>query len=103
MARRRDTLEQLKRALKAHRESLEALENALLTVLDDHHNRNGNELLSIREVCEELGMGKSWVYARLRSGDIPPVRLGRTFKVMRKDLEEYLEGQRHRQSEAEKL
>jgi excisionase family DNA binding protein len=38
-------------------------------------------------------MGKSWIYRRLRSGEIPSVRLGRTIKVRRDELEEYL--QRH--------
>ena len=41
--------------------------------------------------CQELGMGKSWVYRRLRSGEIPSVTLGRLIKVRREELEEYLE------------
>jgi excisionase family DNA binding protein len=49
------------------------------------------ELLSIPQLCQELGMGKSWLYRRLRSGEIPSVRLGRSIKVMREELEEYLE------------
>jgi hypothetical protein len=32
-------------------------------------------------------MGKSWVYRRLRSGEIPSVRLERTIKVKRDELE----------------
>ena len=36
-------------------------------------------------------MGKSWVYRRLRSGEIPSVRLGRSLRVRRQDLEEYSE------------
>jgi excisionase family DNA binding protein len=51
-------------------------------------------LLSVEEVCEALGMARSWVYRRLRSGEIPSVRLGRSVKVRRQDLEEYL--QKHR-------
>ena len=51
----------------------------------------GLQLISIPQLCEELGMGKSWVYRRLRSGEIPSVRLGRTIKVRRAELEEYLE------------
>jgi excisionase family DNA binding protein len=43
------------------------------------------------EVCQELGMGKSWVYRRIRSGEIPSVRLGNNIKVRREDLEGYLE------------
>jgi excisionase family DNA binding protein len=41
-------------------------------------------------------MGKSWVYRRLRSGEIPSVKLGRSIKVKCADLKEYLENQRFR-------
>jgi excisionase family DNA binding protein len=51
-------------------------------------------LLSVDEVCEVLGMSKSWVYRHIRSGDIPSVRLGGSTKVKRADLAEYL--QKHR-------
>jgi hypothetical protein len=40
-------------------------------------------------------MGKSWVHHRLRSGEIPNIRLGNNIKVRRKDLEGYLESQRY--------
>ena len=56
------------------------------------------DLLSIPELCQGLGMGKSWVYRRLRSGEIPSVKLGRSIKVKREDLEEYLESRRYRPS-----
>jgi excisionase family DNA binding protein len=36
-------------------------------------------------------MGKSWVYRRLRSGESPRVRLGRSIKLRRVELEAYLE------------
>ena len=36
-------------------------------------------------------MGKSWIYRRLRSGEIPSIRLGRSIKVRRDELEQYLE------------
>jgi len=36
-------------------------------------------------------MGKSWIYRRLRSGEIPSVRLGRSIKVRRDELEQYLQ------------
>ena len=52
------------------------------------------DLLSITQVCQELGMSKSWVYHRIKSGEIPSVRLGRKLKVKREDLEQYLERQR---------
>ena len=97
-------LKQLKEALQAHHKALENLESALLefeqsiseeaTLRPQEDQRGGGvQLLSIPQLCQELGMGKSWIYRRLRSGEIPSVRLGRTIKVRRDELEEYL--QRH--------
>jgi excisionase family DNA binding protein len=106
-------LEPLRRALRAHHRSLEELENTLigfeeaLTGRDKRPERpqaqegeaagvgGGLDLLSITDVCQELGMGKSWVYRRIQSGEIPSVKLGRNIKVRREDLEGYLEAQRY--------
>ena len=98
------SLQRLKQALRAHREALEELESALLEfeesisgeVQERPQERQGLDLLSVPELCQELGMGKSWVYRRLRSGEIPSVKLGRSIKVKREDLEEYLERHRFR-------
>jgi excisionase family DNA binding protein len=49
------------------------------------------QLLSVPEVGELLGMGRSWVYQQIRSGEIPSVHLGGSVKVKREDLEEYVE------------
>ena len=57
----------------------------------------GEQLLSPREVSELLGMGRSWVYQRIRSGEIPSMRMGRNIKVRRKDLNKYLKTQSHSQ------
>ena len=40
-------------------------------------------------------MGKSWTYRRIKSGEIPSVKLGRSIKVRREDLQEYLQNQRY--------
>jgi excisionase family DNA binding protein len=97
------TLDRLKQALQAHHQALEELESALLEFeesisgeaalrpQEDEAQRGGAQLLSIAQLCQELGMGKTWVYRRLRSGEIPSVRLGRSIKVRREELEEYLE------------
>ena len=98
------SLDQLKQALQTHHQALEKLESALLVEFEEsisgeaslrpqaeEHELRGMQLLSIPQLCQELGMGKSWVYRRLRSGEIPSVRLGRTIKVRREELEEYLE------------
>jgi len=101
------SLQRLKEALLSHREVLEELESALLeceeSIGDEAQERpqerQGLGLLSIAELCQELGMGKSWIYRRLRSGEIPSVKLGRSIKVKRADLEEYLEKQRYQPSD----
>jgi excisionase family DNA binding protein len=53
-------------------------------------DNQASQLLSVEEVCEVLGMGKSWVYRKIRSGDIPSVKLGGSIKVDRADLDRYL-------------
>ena len=98
-----DRLERLKDALKAHRQALDALEDALLAELESftkHDGARGHELLSLKEVRQELGMSKGWVYQRIRGGEIPHVKLGHNIKVRREDLEAYLQAQR-RESIAE--
>ncbi len=91
-----DRLERLKDALQAHRQALDALEDALLAELESHtkHDGAGRELLSLSEVRQELGMSKGWVYQRIRSGEIPNVKLGHNIKVRREDLDSYLQAQR---------
>src|ERR687886_189740 len=104
-------LEPLRDALESHHRSLEELESALIEFEEALLGREERperpqaqpretagggqfDLLSITEVCQELRMGKSWVYRRIQSGEIPSVKLGHNIKVRREDLEEYLEGQR---------
>jgi excisionase family DNA binding protein len=94
------SLKQLKQALQAHHQALEQLESALLefeqsisgeaALGPQEEQQHGVQLLSIPQLCQELGMGKSWIYRRLRNGEIPSVRLGRTIKVRRDELEQYL-------------
>ena len=110
-------LEPLRDALESHHRSLEGLESALIEFEDALVGREerperpqaqqgeagggGLDLLSITDVCQELGMGKSWVYRRIQSGEIPSVKLGRNIKVRREDLEGYLEAQRYQPTASE--
>ena len=52
------------------------------------------QLLSVSEVGELLGMGRSWVYNQIKSGEMPSVQLGGSVKVRREDLEEYIQNPR---------
>ena len=107
-------LKQLKEALQAHHQALEQLESALVEFEQSisgettfgpqqEEHRGGVQLLSIPRLCQELGMGKSWIYRRLRSGEIPSVRLGRTIKVRRDELEQYLESHHYPARDQEAL
>jgi excisionase family DNA binding protein len=101
-----DKLGRLKRALAEHHHALEELESALLEFEEavegevlDRPDSYDLELLSIPQVCQRLAMGKSWVYRRIHEGEIPSVRLGRTIKIRRADLEHYLKEHRYQPSE----
>ncbi len=99
-----DQPEQLKQAFEDLRQALEGAESALIEfeetlggeeAPDRPQGQISMELLSIPEVCQELGMGKSWVYRRLKSGEIPSIKLGHNIKVKREDLHQYLESQHY--------
>jgi excisionase family DNA binding protein len=59
-------------------------------------NGRSAQLLSVQEVCEALGMGKSWVYQEIRSGELPSIKLGGSIKVEHSVLQEYLDKRRLR-------
>jgi excisionase family DNA binding protein len=111
MANNGDPLARLKQALQSHHRALEELESAMLEFeeaiegreLDRPKSRDDFELLSIPQVCQYLGMGKSWVYRRIHNQEIPSVRLGRTIKIKRSDLEQYLEEHRSRPPDGAQL
>ena len=107
MDSRDDRVQQLKQALDKFRKALEDVESAMVHLEEElageasvrPESHKGLDLLSLAEVCQELGMGKSWVFKRIKSGEIPSVRLGHNIKVKREDLEEYLEAQRYHPTE----
>jgi excisionase family DNA binding protein len=94
----------LEQALEAFVEDLEVLDGALLKFeevlleLEEETLKEGvpeyqggqhPRLLSPSEVCQELGEGRAVVYQKLRSGEIPSLKLGHALKVRREDLEEH--------------
>ena len=98
--------QRLKQALGHLRQALEETESVLLdsdeTFFEEKQQqqvrhtpeRRGQDLFSVIEVSQELGMGKTWVHRKIKSGEIPSLRLGNNIKVRREDLEEYLESSR---------
>ena len=94
--RLREALQRLHEVLEDFESALLEFEGALEGEAPGHRrHRRASDLLSIQEVCQELDMGKSWVYQRLKSGEIPSIRLGRLIKVRRADLDEFLNTQRY--------
>jgi excisionase family DNA binding protein len=80
--------------LKFEEALLELEEGALKEGAPDHQNGQNLRLLSPSEVCQELGEERTVVYRRLRSGEIPCLKLGHALKVRHADLQEYMKGQR---------
>jgi excisionase family DNA binding protein len=50
-----------------------------------------NRLLTADDVAERLRISRSFAYALMSRGEIPPVRLGRAVRVRPQDLEEFIE------------
>jgi excisionase family DNA binding protein len=97
---RDETLKRIRQAFEVQRRALQVLEEAMLQGFEQqsHDGHNGDHrLLSVQEVSEQLGMGRSWVYNQIRSGELPSVQLGGTVKIKREDLEQYIQSH-HRSS-----
>ena len=105
-------LRNLRQALDTCRKALEEFESALqefAEVPDEKEkapssslNGQNLRLLSLPEVCQELGEERTVVHRRLRNGEIPSLKLGRTLKVRQPDLNEYMRGQRGHHPPGEK-
>ena len=93
MARNRDEmLKRIKDAFQTHRRALDELEAAILEgfMHQQPSEEDGQQLLSVQQACQLLGVGRSWVYQRINSGQIPSVQLGGNLRVKREDLQEYI-------------
>jgi len=56
--------------------------------------RAGEEdgLLTVSEVCEAMRVSNMTVYRLIKSGELPAIRLGKTYRVLESDVERYLSG-----------
>lgn len=55
------------------------------------------EWLTLREVQEVLSIGHTKAYELMTTpGGIPNIRIGRVFRVNRRDLDDWLEQRKHR-------
>jgi excisionase family DNA binding protein len=102
-----EDLEGLEGAVQRFEEALLELEEGALKegALEEgaqvYQNGQTPRLLSPSEVCQELEADRASVYQKLRSGEIPSLKLGSALKVRREDLEEYMKGHQHLHSLSE--
>ncbi len=54
-----------------------------------------HEYLKVPEVAEMLRIARSRAYELVADEEIPSVRIGRSVRVSRRELEKWLEGQRY--------
>ena len=59
--------------------------------MDAHHY----QFLKVPEIAEELRIARSRAYELVANGTIPAVKIGRSVRVSRKELERWLEEQRY--------
>jgi len=93
MGRNRDEmLRRIQEAFQTHRRALDELEEAILDGFRQQQpsEEDGQQLLTVQQVCQELGVGRSWVYQRINSGEIPSVQMGGNLRVKREDLQGYI-------------
>jgi excisionase family DNA binding protein len=95
-----EDLEGLEGAVQRFEEALLELEEGALKegALEEgapvHQNGQSSGLLSPSEVCQELEADRASVYPKLRSGEIPSLKLGNALRVRREDLEGYMKSRK---------
>lgn len=52
---------------------------------------NDYEVLTSYEVADYLGVGENSIYALLKSGELGAFRIGRVWKIPRKELDKYID------------
>jgi len=59
------------------------------------HTATEKEWLSLKDVQQMLGIGRTKAYELVATGELPAVRIGRCIRVNRKELENWLRAQRY--------
>ena len=54
-----------------------------------------SEWLSLKDVQQMLGIGRTKTYELVTTGELPAVRIGRCIRVNRQELDEWLRAQRY--------
>ena len=48
------------------------------------------DVLSVKQLCEILDIGKNTAYRLLQSGDIKSIKIGKVYKIPKKYLKQYI-------------
>jgi excisionase family DNA binding protein len=56
---------------------------------------NEQEFISLNELQKILAIGRTKAYDLVTSGDLPAVRIGRSIRISKQDLTDWLERQRY--------
>jgi excisionase family DNA binding protein len=56
---------------------------------------NEQEFISLNQLQEILGIGRTKAYDLVTSGDLPAVRIGRSIRVDKRDLSDWLGRQKY--------
>jgi excisionase family DNA binding protein len=68
---------------------MEQTDNAALPTAKE--SPAAKEFYSLEEVAELLGVNYQLIYKLVRAGDLPSARIGKVYRVMRVDLDGYLQ------------
>ena len=49
-----------------------------------------SRLLTVDDIAELTGMGRDWIYAQVRAGQIPHIRMGRNVRFRETAIDEWL-------------
>lgn len=49
-----------------------------------------NDILTVDELCEVLNIGKNTAYKLLKNGDIKSIKIGRIYKIPKKNVKKYI-------------
>ena len=48
------------------------------------------DVLSVKQLCEILDIGKNTAYRLLQSGEIKSIKIGKVYKIPKKEVRKYL-------------
>ena len=60
---------------------------------DEKNRKYDQDILTVREMMDMLAVGKNTAYKLIHDGKVKSFRLGNSYKILRKSVEEYIYSQ----------